>query len=78
MSIYFIIRIQLLGNIPLSFPNHDLKHNVELLHNSGFIILDKMEELLQMNLFDLGAVVYFAKQIIWDFPIFLLKSILNK
>ncbi len=65
---------KLLGNIPLSFPNHDLKHNVELLHNSGFVILDKMEELAQMKLFDLGAVVYFAKQIIWEFPDFSVKK----
>lgn len=59
---------KLLGNIPLPFPNHDLKHNVELLQDSGFLILDEREEMTQMKFLDIGAVVYFAKQITWEFP----------
>ncbi len=59
---------KLLGHIPLPFPKHDLKHNVELLQDAGFMILEQMEEMSQMKLFDLGAVVYFAKQIVWEFP----------
>lgn len=61
---------KLLGNIPLPFPNHDLMHNAALLQNSGFTILEQMEEMTQMKLYDLGAVVYFAKQIQWEFPDF--------
>lgn len=61
---------KLLGNIPFPFPNHDLLHNVELLKNTGFAILDQKEEKMQMKFFDLGAVVYFAKQCVWEFPDF--------
>lgn len=65
---------KLLGKIPLPFPNHDLVHNVELLRNSGFTILEKMEEMSQMKLFDLGAVVYFARQCVWEFPEFSVEN----
>jgi hypothetical protein len=60
----------LLGDIPLPFPNHNLIHNVEILQNTGFIILEQMEEMAEMKIFDLGAVVYFAKQCVWEFPDF--------
>jgi SAM-dependent methyltransferase len=59
---------KLLGTIPLPFPQHDLIHNVELLQSAGFTILEQMEEMSQMKFFDLGAVVYFAKQCVWEFP----------
>lgn len=65
---------KLLGDIPHPFPNHDLKHNVELLKKSGFDILEQMEEFPEMKLYDLGAVVYFAKQIVWEFPDFSVES----
>lgn len=59
---------KLLGHIPLPFPKHDLKHNVELLNNNGFTILEQLEEMPWVKFFDLGAVVYFAKRIVWEFP----------
>jgi len=58
---------KLLGPIPLSFPGHNLKNNLTLLQNEGFEILGRAEEMPQMRFFDLGAVVYFAKQITWEF-----------
>jgi len=61
---------KLLGDIPLPFPQHDLIHNVELLQNAGFAILEQMEERPLMKLYDLGAVVYFARQCVWEFPDF--------
>ncbi|SHO51582.1 class I SAM-dependent methyltransferase [Anaerocolumna xylanovorans] len=61
---------KLLGQIPLPFPHHDLQHNVELLQGHCFTVLEQMEEMPLMKLFDLGAVVYFAKQIVWEFPDF--------
>lgn len=60
----------LLGNIPLPFPHHNLTHNVEILQNARFTVLEQMEEMVEMKLFDLGAVVYFAKQCVWEFPKF--------
>lgn len=65
---------KILGDIPLPFPKHDLKHNVELLQKVGFTVLEQMEEETQMKLFDLGAVVYFAKQIVWEFPDFSVEA----
>lgn len=59
---------KLLGPIPLPFPKHDLKHNVELLQTAGFTILEQLEKLEPIRFFDLGAVVYFAKQCVWEFP----------
>jgi SAM-dependent methyltransferase len=61
---------KLLGDIPLPFPHHDLIHNAELLQNAGFAILEQMEAMTEMKIFDLGAVVYFAKQCVWEFPDF--------
>ena len=61
---------KLLGNITLAFPNHNLIHNVDILQNAGFTILEQMEEMTEMKIFDLGAVVYFAKQCVWEFPDF--------
>lgn len=61
---------KILGDIPLPFSNHNLIHNVELLNNVGFTILEQMEEMTEMKIFDLGAVVYFAKQCVWEFPNF--------
>lgn len=59
---------RLLGDIPLPFPQHDLIHNVELLQKAGFTVLEQREERPLMKLYDLGAVVYFAKQCVWEFP----------
>lgn len=59
---------KLLGSIPLPFPKHDLGHNTELLQKAGFTVLEQMEEMSQMKLYDLGAVVYFARQCVWEFP----------
>lgn len=65
---------KLLGDIPLPFPRHDLQHTVKLLQDYGFLILEQMEEMPLMKLFDLGAAVYFAKQIVWEFPGFSARS----
>lgn len=61
---------KLLGDIPYPFPEHDLIHNVEMLKEAGFAIVEQMEEEPVMKLFDLGATVYFARQIPWEFPAF--------
>lgn len=68
----------LLGNIPLPFPNHDLMHNVEMLQKVGLTVLEQMEEMAEMRIFDLGAVVYFAKQCVWEFPNFSVDNCFEK
>lgn len=61
---------RLLGDIPYPYPEHNLVHNMNLLQEQGFTILEHMEEMPTMKLYDVGAVVYFAKQCVWEFPEF--------
>lgn len=69
---------KLLGNIPKPFPEHNLIHNIELIKKTGFTILESMEEMPEMKLFDLGAVVYFTKQIAWEFPEFSVEKCFHR
>lgn len=61
---------KLLGDVTLEFSNHDLYNNVQILKNAGFTVLEQMEEITEMKSYDLGAVVYYAKQCVWEFPDF--------
>ena len=61
---------KLLGDVTLEFSNHDLYNNVQILKNAGFTVLEQMEEITEMKFYDLGAVVYYAKQCVWEFPDF--------
>lgn len=65
---------KLINNFIPQFPNHDLNHNRELLINSGFNILFEDEIFTQIHFYDLGALVYFAKIIEWEFPGFSVDS----
>jgi SAM-dependent methyltransferase len=69
---------KLLGHIPPPFPLHDLKHNVELLQKVGFQVMEQMEEMPLLKFYDLGAVVYFAKQCVWEFPDFSVEKCFKK
>ncbi|MFY9177647.1 MAG: hypothetical protein WAO80_09775, partial [Caldicoprobacterales bacterium] len=50
--------------------DHNLKNNIELIQNKGFIILKSDEYFPTLKFLDVGAVVYFAKIIEWEFPNF--------
>ncbi len=52
------------------FLNHNLENNIDLLKNSGFEILFSNEVFVPMKFYDLGALVYYAKIIEWEFPNF--------
>ncbi len=52
------------------YPNHDLSHNSDALKNAGFEILLSNEAFTPNKLYDLGALVYLAKIIEWEFPSF--------
>ncbi|MPM55113.1 hypothetical protein SDC9_101898 [bioreactor metagenome] len=54
--------------------DHTLKSNVELLKNKGFAILKSDENFPKLRFFDVGALVYFAKIIQWEFPNFSVES----
>lgn len=59
---------KMMENVPIPFLNHDLLHNVNMLKEAGFVIDTQLEEEKEMKLFDLGAAVFFAKQLPWEFP----------
>lgn len=52
------------------FPDHNLQSNIKKLHNNGFEILFASEFFPNLKFFDIGALVYFAKIIVWEFPDF--------
>lgn len=56
------------------FTNHYLEHSREMLINEGFDILLEEEVFNQTKFYDLGALVYFAKIIEWEFPGFSVDS----
>jgi len=69
---------KLLGDVPKPFPDHDLEHNVQLLQETGFRIVEQAEQLTGLKFFDLGAVVYFVKRLPWEFPDFSVEKYFNQ
>lgn len=61
------------GFIP-QIPNYNLKRNDKLLQDKGFSILFSDESFPKIKFFDIGALVYFAKIIEWEFPKFSVDS----
>lgn len=61
---------KLINNFKLSYPNHDLKHNIKAFKNNGFEIIQSEESFTPIRFYDTGALVYFAKIIEWEFPNF--------
>jgi len=56
------------------FPNHNLQNNVNFVREHGFDILQQKEELLDDCFMDVGAIVYYAKIIVWGFPNFSVEN----
>lgn len=54
--------------------DHTLKNNMILIENKGFTILKSDEYFPKLNFIDVGALVYFAKIIEWEFPNFSVDS----
>jgi len=52
------------------FPEHTLEKNVQLIESQGLEILLQNEEYPVTRFLDVGAVVYYAKVIEWEFPDF--------
>jgi SAM-dependent methyltransferase len=50
--------------------DHTLKSNIKLIENKGLSILKSNEYFPKLKFFDIGALVYFAKIIEWEFPTF--------
>lgn len=58
----------LLGNVPLPFPGQYLEKVRKQLDEAGFKILDGQECFTPIKFFDVGALVWFARVIEWEFP----------
>lgn len=56
------------------FADHTLMNNVKIIASQGFEILMQEEAFPVTRFFDVGAVVYFAKAIVWEFPDFSVPS----
>ena len=50
------------------FPEFTLTNEQKAIHNHGFDILLAAEEYPYLRFFDIGAIVYFAKIVPWEFP----------
>lgn len=65
---------KLMGELACQYPDHDLKHNAAALEAAGLQILEQEEMAAGMKFYDLGAVVYFARQLPWEFPRFSVET----
>ena len=51
-----------------AFPTHDLLHQKKAFEDHGLIVIYSDEALIPSCFYDVGAVVYYAKAIPWEFP----------
>lgn len=64
----------LLGNLPLPFPEQTLTNVCGQLRKAGFRILDSGEHFGKIRFYDVGALVWFARVIAWEFPGFCVSA----
>lgn len=60
------------------YPNHNLNYSLEELKNSSFEILYNNEYFPYLHFYDVGAIVYFAKIIEWEFSGFSVEGCFNE
>ncbi len=60
----------LLPGVPVPFPEITLKEQAERFRQAGFTIREQNEVYLPIRFSDVGALVWFAKVIEWEFPDF--------
>ena len=68
----------LCGNLPLPFPNQYADKAAESFREAGFSILRKEECFRPIRFFDVGALVWFARVLPWEFPDFSVETHLEK
>ena len=64
----------LCGNIPLPYPDQHLSVISRQFREAGFVILEEGECFRPIRFFDVGALVWFARIIQWEFPGFSVDS----
>ncbi|MGO1470092.1 MAG: class I SAM-dependent methyltransferase [Tissierella sp.] len=65
---------KLIDNLEIKDSKHNLENNIKLLKEAGFEILYTNEYFPKNKFYDIGALVYFAKIIEWEFPNFSVDS----
>jgi len=68
----------LCGHIPLPFPDQHLSIASESFRQAGFEILDGQEFFPDIRFFDVGALVWFARIVEWEFPGFSVENNLEQ
>lgn len=68
------LSLRLLPDFVPPFPEHTLEKNKMALEQAGFQILKSEEAFTPLRFYDVGALVYFAKIIEWEFPGFSVES----
>ena len=61
---------QVLPRAQRPFPHCNLKEQKQLFHDAGFQILEEAEAYRPIRFYDIGAFVWFARIIQWEFPDF--------
>lgn len=69
---------RLLPGTPKPFPGHNLTEEVKRFRNAGFFIELAEEAFGAIRFFDVGALVWFARVIAWDFPGFCVESCFDR
>ncbi|HOG01561.1 MAG TPA: methyltransferase domain-containing protein [Clostridia bacterium] len=59
---------RLLPDFAPAYPGHDLARESAKFERLGFEILEKKEYFPKLRFFDVGALVYFARVVEWEFP----------
>ena len=68
---------RLLPQFEARFPSHTLENNLATLESAGMKIECSYEAFPRLRFFDVGALVYFAKIIEWEFPDFSVDACLH-
>lgn len=61
-----------------AYPSHDLAHGRALMEAAGFCILKAEEAFPKLSFLDIGALVYHARQLPWEFPGFSVDACLEQ
>lgn len=62
------LALRLLPNCPMPFPGHNLNNAARAFASFGFNILHGQEDFPRLLFRDVGAIVYFARTVDWEFP----------
>ena len=65
-------------NFESYLPHHTITNYTDTLTSMGYEIIQTEETTYPMKFFDVGALVFFAKTIVWEYPGFSVKSHLQK